>query len=90
VFARYGGEEFALILRGVNVAGAAALAERLRGAVQALLIPSDKGPIKVTISAGCASLSVSSEMSAEELVSAADKRLYAAKHGGRNRVVSSD
>ncbi len=90
VFARYGGEEFALILRGVNVTGAAALAERLRGAVQALTIPSDRGPIRVTISAGCAAVSGGAEISAEELVGAADKRLYAAKHGGRNRVHSAD
>ncbi|MGC4093417.1 MAG: diguanylate cyclase [Polyangiaceae bacterium] len=90
VFARYGGEEFALILRGVNVTGAAALAERLRGAVQALSIPSERGAIRVTISAGCAGMTGGSEVSAEELIGSADKRLYAAKHGGRNRVVSSD
>jgi len=90
VFARYGGEEFALILRGVSVSGAAALAERLRGAVEALSIPSDKGTIRVTVSAGCAGVSGSAEVSAEDLVGAADKRLYAAKHGGRNRVRSSD
>lgn len=90
VFARYGGEEFALILRGIDIAGARAAGERIRSQVEKLEIASDRGPIKVTISVGCASLTTSSEPTTEALIQTADRRLYAAKNGGRNRVVASD
>ncbi|MDF3067893.1 MAG: domain/GGDEF domain protein [Polyangiaceae bacterium] len=90
VFARYGGEEFALVLRGIDIEGAGAVADRLRERIAALEIPTEHGPIRVTVSAGCASLTTSGEKTPEGLISAADKRLYGAKHAGRNRVKTSD
>ena len=90
VFARYGGEEFALILRGIDIAGGRAAGERLRAQVEKLAIASDKGSIHVTISVGCASLLTTSEPTTESLLQTADRRLYAAKHSGRNRVVAND
>jgi diguanylate cyclase (GGDEF)-like protein len=90
VFARYGGEEFALILRGIDITGARAAGERLRTQVEKLSIASDRGPITVTISVGCASLLTASEPTTEMLVQTADRRLYAGKNAGRNRVVASD
>jgi len=89
VFARYGGEEFALVLRGIDIEGAGAVADRLRERIAALQIPTERGPIRVTVSAGCASLTTSGEKTPEGLISAADKRLYGAKHAGRNRVVTT-
>ncbi len=88
VFARYGGEEFALILRAVNVAGAHSLGERLRQAVEELEVVTERGRIRVTISAGCATTNGSDESTPQDLVRDADRRLYAAKHGGRNRVLA--
>jgi diguanylate cyclase (GGDEF)-like protein len=88
VFARYGGEEFAVIVRGIGTAGAKSLGERLRAAVEALEIPNERGPIRVTISLGCASVSELPDFTPEALLRAADARLYAAKRGGRNRVVN--
>lgn len=88
VFARYGGEEFVLILRGIALDGARIVGERLRERIAELSINTDKGPLKVTVSVGCASFATTPEATAESLVQVADKRLYAAKHGGRNRVVA--
>jgi two-component system cell cycle response regulator len=87
VFARYGGEEFALVLRGIDVEGSGAVADRLRERIAALKIPTDRGPISVTVSAGCASLSMTEDKTPEGLITVADRRLYGAKHAGRNRVV---
>jgi diguanylate cyclase (GGDEF)-like protein len=88
VFARYGGEEFALILRGIDCVGANTVGERLRERVEAMRVPTDAGELRVTVSVGCSSFADLEEKTPEALVSAADKRLYAAKHAGRNRVVS--
>ncbi|MEO8905432.1 MAG: GGDEF domain-containing protein [Polyangiaceae bacterium] len=87
VFARYGGEEFALILRGIDGVGAGTVGERLREKVEALRVPTDGGVLRVTVSVGCSSFADLEEKTPESLVSTADKRLYAAKHAGRNRVV---
>lgn len=89
VFARYGGEEFAVVVRAIGLAGAASLAERLRAAVAALSVPTDRGAIRVTVSLGCASSAALEDLSPEGLIRVADTRLYAAKHAGRNRVVSA-
>jgi len=88
VFARYGGEEFALILRGIDSAGANTVGERLRERIETMRVPTDAGELRVTVSVGCSSFAELDEKTPEALVSTADKRLYAAKHAGRNRVVS--
>ena len=88
VFARYGGEEFALILRGIDGAGAGTVGERLRERIEAMRVPFENKTLTVTVSVGCASFAELEEKTPESLVSTADKRLYAAKHAGRNRVVS--
>jgi diguanylate cyclase (GGDEF)-like protein len=90
VFARYGGEEFALVLRGIDIDGCGAVAERLRERIAALKIPTERGVLSVTVSAGCASLSTTDEKTPEGLIGTADRRLYSAKHAGRNRVVTKD
>ncbi|MCA9627317.1 MAG: GGDEF domain-containing protein [Myxococcales bacterium] len=84
VFARYGGEEFLVLLRGVGHPGAAQAAERIR---EALARPHPSTP-SITVSLGVASLSCVSPQTAAALVSAADRRLYQAKHRGRNLVVA--
>jgi two-component system cell cycle response regulator len=90
VFARFGGEEFAVILRGASTRGAARLAERLRETLNQQHCSFEGQEIRVTLSAGCAALSCCAAPSPDEVVSVADRRLYAAKQGGRNRVVASD
>jgi diguanylate cyclase (GGDEF)-like protein len=90
VFARYGGEEFAVSLRGIQRAGARQVAERLRDAVQMNPIVFEGKKIHCTVSIGCASLEDTDKATPEALIAAADRRLYAAKHAGRNRVVDAD
>ncbi len=89
VFARYGGEEFALVLRGIDISGAGAVADRLRERIAALKIATERGVLSITVSAGCASLSTTEDKSPEGLIATADRRLYGAKHAGRNRVMTT-
>jgi non-specific serine/threonine protein kinase len=89
VFARYGGEEFAIILPETNVTGAITTAERIRTAIDSLGIPHQGSEIgRVTASLGIATCIPADGVSKENLVNAADKALYFAKSGGRNRVVA--
>jgi diguanylate cyclase (GGDEF)-like protein len=84
--ARHGGEEFMLILPGVDQAGAASIAERVR--VMVATCSSDAGyalPEKVTISLGVAAIHPAPGRSVHELTIAADAALYRAKMAGRNR-----
>jgi diguanylate cyclase (GGDEF)-like protein len=90
IVARYGGEEFALLLPGLDLERATALAEEARRAVEDLLIVHEEAPNSVvTISVGVEALVPNSGQSAAGLLEAADQALYAAKRGGRNRVVAS-
>jgi diguanylate cyclase (GGDEF)-like protein len=81
VVCRYGGEEFAVILPETNTAGARRVAERIREEVL-----HGRGFLKpLSVSLGVASISARS-VSRDLLLEAADRALYAAKNGGRNRV----
>jgi len=86
---RYGGEEFCILLRSIDLAGAARLAERIRTLIQELRIVHEGRTIPVTASIGCASRAELTEATSSALVGLADRRLYRAKAAGRNRVVSS-
>jgi diguanylate cyclase (GGDEF)-like protein len=89
--ARYGGEEFALVLPNTGTRGALAVAERVRAHLAYLAIPhvgAEGG--QLTISMGIATVRPDAGTQPSDLVAVADRRLYAAKHAGRNRVVASD
>jgi diguanylate cyclase (GGDEF)-like protein len=77
--ARLGGEEFAVLMPGAPADAARSLSERLRLTVEHLRCAED---IAVTVSVGLAMFRAG--MSADELLVAADRALYAAKADGRN------
>lgn len=88
--ARYGGEEFAVILPRADIGRAEAIADRIRGRVEALGMEHSAAPTGVvTLSAGVASEHPSQHRAAEILIRLADERLYAAKRAGRNQVALS-
>lgn len=84
--ARYGGEEFAVVLSDTDATGTRTLAEKIRTAVEYIepVIPNGK---KLTISLGACTRYAKPGDELRALVSTADKALYQAKKGGRNRVV---
>lgn len=86
VVARFGGEEFAIILRAIEIDSAQLMAERLRKLVESTQMPSPAESVRATVSIGLAGFPSTPARSLEELVEAADKALYRAKHAGRNRV----
>lgn len=85
IFGRLGGEEFSAVLVQTDVEGAQPLAERLRLAVEALEVPCDDRTITFTVSIGVAEWNPE-DSDPGELLKRADRALYAAKFGGRNRV----
>lgn len=84
---RYGGEELAAILPDFIRAEATTTAERFRAAVEAREWKDAGFPeLRVTVSVGISEYPTPGT-NAEALVATADKALYAAKQGGRNRVI---
>ncbi|ABD07226.1 diguanylate cyclase [Rhodopseudomonas palustris HaA2] len=86
VLARIGGEEFALLLPETDLPQALAVAERLRGEVAASSLLMASGSVRATVSIGAATSAATID-GISDLMRAADRALYEAKHGGRNRVV---
>jgi diguanylate cyclase (GGDEF)-like protein len=87
---RFGGEEFVLLLAQTTDSDACKIAERLRGYIASLEIPTDSRPgaptLKVTISIGVTAFGQGESYELTDLLAAADSAMYAAKQAGRNRV----
>ncbi|GAA4594579.1 diguanylate cyclase (GGDEF)-like protein [Actinoplanes octamycinicus] len=87
--ARMGGEEFLVVLPGTAVPRAHALLDALRRTIRNQHWAPITRHLPVTVSIGVAGLADAPQGAQAPLLSTADGHLYAAKHGGRDRVVSS-
>ncbi|AXQ30548.1 GGDEF domain-containing protein [Solimonas sp. K1W22B-7] len=84
LLARYGGEEFCVLLPHARLADATTVAERLRERFESVRIRVGEAVCGTTVSIGVAEFRPGEGI--EAAVARADRALYAAKHGGRNRV----
>jgi len=86
--ASFGGEEFAVLLPEIQGAAGLAVAEKIRAGIAESTVEVDGNQLNVTVSIGVASFDGFNRTSPAELLRATDSALYAAKNGGRNRVVN--
>jgi diguanylate cyclase (GGDEF)-like protein len=87
--ARVGGEEFMVLLPGATRDAACVLGERLRSAIERNSFEVGTGPpIDITISIGVSELGRDGD-TLDDFLRVADKRLYRAKHEGRNCVIAA-
>ena len=85
---RFGGEEFVVVMPDTGSEDAHLVAERLTCSISdtPIAVSHDVERVEITVSAGVAFVD-GAEDTAEDLIQRADNALYAAKRGGRNRVV---
>lgn len=85
--ARFGGEEFVVLLPASDTQAAMDVAHHIQHAIQAMALPHEGAPFGiVTVSFGVATVVPQRDQAPEELVRRADRAMYRAKQGGRNRI----
>lgn len=82
---RYGGEEFCVMAPETDISQAVSLAERIRKAIENLIIKTEGHELHVTVSIGCACLPDHASTK-QDLINCADTAMYHSKESGRNRV----
>lgn len=91
VLGRLGGEEFAVLLVETDLAGGLAVAERIRRDIAAQQYPAQSGePIALTVSIGVTAVAAGAQLALDDVLSQADRALYAAKALGRNCVFAAE
>lgn len=88
ILARYGGDEFVVLCLDTDEEGALNLAERVRTEIASMTVSYQGELLDATASLGVTSLQDGEPGSMLDLVRQADKALYEAKRGGKNRVCS--
>jgi len=86
LFARYGGEEFVFVLPETEIEGAGVFAERIRKMVEEMSVEYVDESIHITVSMGIARYDLKAHKEPNDLIGAADEKMYSAKKAGRNRV----
>ena len=89
LLARYGGEEFVVLLEDIPESAAKRIAEELRRSIEEARVEWDGRRVPLTVSIGVVHAR-GSKLVGQELLAKADQALYAAKRGGRNRVIVSN
>lgn len=89
ILSRWGGEEFLIVLPETRLEGAVFMAEKIREGLATLTISYNEITLNITASFGV-NCHADSEMSIEDMMIIADRRLYLAKEMGRNKVVSAE
>ena len=84
--ARLGGDEFVIVLPDTGWQGALTFAERLRRKVDDFSFGAETGAMSITVSVGVALARGTDPISPDMLLQEADRSLYKAKSGGRNRI----
>lgn len=85
-FGRYGGEEFLLVLPETDTEGALICGERIRARIASRHFKAETAETRITVSVGITVYHADENI--RETLARADRALYQAKHGGRNRVES--
>jgi diguanylate cyclase (GGDEF)-like protein len=85
IFGRLGGEEFAILLPELTINEGMVIAQRIRKIVESMYVLHDEAKIKITVSIGL-SANHQQQKHIDELIKAADIKLYQAKNAGRNQV----
>jgi len=89
VLARYGGEEYVVFASHCEPPKADVVSERMRAAIEhAAIAIGGERTVRMTASFGCVTGVGGKAYALENLLQSADRALYAAKDGGRNRVVT--
>lgn len=83
---RYGGEEFMAVAPGTGMNDAATFADRIRRMIETSELIWGEQRLSVTVSIGVATWPIARASVSDELISSADRALYAAKDFGRNQV----
>ncbi len=86
ILARIGGEEFSIFLNHTSLQGARVVAEKIRSVIENKTFEYESNRIQVTVSIGISELN-SRNTTADHLYKESDRKLYAAKASGRNRVI---
>ena len=88
--ARYGGEEFVILLPRADAVTAMKVAHRCQRLIQKQAIPHVQSPVRqqVTVSIGVGTAEPGGALQPSMFLEEVDKQLYAAKKGGKNRVMS--
>jgi diguanylate cyclase (GGDEF)-like protein len=84
LYGRFGGEEFLIIMTQTDIQGALLCAKRVRAAVEQKRFPAVGNDFRVTVSLGLTDYRGNEKI--DSMIARADKALYRAKDGGRNRV----
>jgi diguanylate cyclase (GGDEF)-like protein len=88
VLGRYGGEEFMVVMPGANADVAKTVADRIcKSIARAHIGEADEDRVRATVSIGVATYTGEGKLDPLRLVDEADKKLYEAKHSGKNQVI---